>query len=432
MIVAMWRMSMFDQPGETVMNVQTPLLGSCVLCCAIVQIASIEPLTSCHAFESGETIAQSEESASVLDRRLEMVEGLAPGAFDPTDGVSCIEGEMFALFFNADLRIERMEADVAMSSPETNWIGDGQGLEFDSTSLLTIPVSLRPEGSEHSQDATREMRMRRLVDSEWRTRNLLRRRWTEWSAAIANRELVGDLIRQLEEIEDIANKLRNMQELNRTEHRLLRIELANRRSQAAEAELQVIRTRADLLQAMGLPSEVGDLLMPGFPSVDMPTFDDIAARLIEHNTTIAMQLAAWRNAASGRRRDIDRTIVQTTLERLTNAYMAQRQIFDLATDRLADYRRAVEPLLSGQQKDIKRIAEMGELDMMILLKTATRAIDAEQTLLELQTRRMEAIITIREILGPDLDGPPRSTPVGANKDDSDNPDTGSSVFGDAQ
>ena len=70
--------------------------------------------------------------------------------------------------------------------------------------------------------------------------------------------------------------------------------------------------------------------------------------------------------------------------------------------------------------------------MMILLKTATRAIDAEQTLLELQTRRMEAIITIREILGPDLDGPPRSTPVGANKDDSDNPDTGSSVFGDAQ
>ena len=62
MIVAMWRMSMFDQPGETVMNVQTPLLGSCVLCCAIVQIASVEPLTLL-CLESGETIAQSEESA---------------------------------------------------------------------------------------------------------------------------------------------------------------------------------------------------------------------------------------------------------------------------------------------------------------------------------------------------------------------------------
>ena len=64
----------------------------------------------------------------------------------------------------------------------------------------------------------------------------------------------------------------------------------------------------------------------------------------------------------------------------------------------------MEPLLSGQQKDIKRIAEMGELDDDSS-EDDDRAIDAEQTLLELQTRRMEAIITIREILGPDLDGP---------------------------
>ena len=107
----------------------------------------------------------------VLQRRLEMVEGLTP--------VHLIRPMEFpASKARCSLLLQRGSENRTHGGrcrdvePRTNWTA----MDRTSSSIrrpLTIPVSLRP-GSEHSQDATREMRMRRLVDSEWRTRNLLR------------------------------------------------------------------------------------------------------------------------------------------------------------------------------------------------------------------------------------------------------------------
>ena len=58
------------------------------------------------------------------------------------------------------------------------------------------------------------------------------------------------------------------------------------------------------------------------------------------------------------------------------------------------------PLLDTQSEEVRRVAELGEIDALLMLDTTTRHLSAKQRLLELQQRAQQASITLHQLYGP--------------------------------
>lgn len=86
-------------------------------------------------------------------------------------------------------------------------------------------------------------------------------------------------------------------------------------------------------------------------------------------------------------------------------------------------------MLEQQATEVEQIADLGEVDTLILLETVQRQFDAKSRLLELQRVELDASLTIVELLGPEDSGDP--APVSDDPDENEHTaeDTSSAVGG---
>ena len=404
------------------------------------------------------------QDVSLFALQMQERDDSVPTQFDLSDGISPAEGEVLALFYNPDLRLARATAGVALATKDTAGLWEDPVFGFDGAEIvspaapfefglmgsLTIPISGRLEVEKSRAGAAYEAELRMLVDAEWRTRAELRRRWTAWTAAVAQADLIEDMLQELEHINSVADHLQTAGELNRVERRLLHIETADRTMQATEVDLHVIETRAALLQVLGLPPKAGHLLLSTFPATTPPQVDDVTARLIGANTELAMQFARYRTAeeslrleikkqfpdiviGSGygtefndhrvmfglsipvpvlnanragiaeatARREVARAAAETTFANLLRTLNAATTTLAMKQSQRYGYEQRIVPLLKEQEEDLHRIAELGELDMFVMLESLSRTVEAKRRLVELQVSELDATITVRRILGPD-------------------------------
>ncbi|MDG2477782.1 MAG: TolC family protein, partial [Phycisphaerales bacterium] len=241
-----------------------------------------------------------------------------PNTFDLSDGISYAEGEVIALFYNPELRIARLEAGVAMANRDTAGLWEDPVFGFDGAEIvspstpfefglmgsLTIPISGRLEIEKDRASAAYDTQIRTLVDAEWRTRADLRTAWARWTAIAEQSVLLADMTQELERLNVIATHLEAAGELNRVEHRLLRIELADLQLQSTEIDLQFIGAEADLIEILGVTPHAAAKLLPAFPDVSIPEVPDITARLIASNTELAVHFAAYNTAEETLRLEI--------------------------------------------------------------------------------------------------------------------------------
>jgi len=414
------------------------------------------------------------EPVAEFARRIDELDQDVPLEFDLSDGISYAEGEVLALFYNPDLRIARLEAGVALANRETAGLWEDPVFGFDGAEIIspsapfeygfmgsfTIPISGRLDVEKDRAGALYEAQRRRVVDAEWRTRALLRRHWTAWTAAVANVELLGEIIVKLEEIGERAGHLATAGELNRVEHRLLRIELADLVVQATEMELQVITAESALLEVLGLGPDAAPLLQPAFQDITVPEIENVTDRLIESNTELAVHFAEYQAAedtlrleitkqfpdiviGSGygtefndrrvmfgvsipipilnanrapiaeatARREVVRARAETTFASLDRDLAAASATLDAKRSQREQYEQLVVPLLTDQERDLRRIAELGELDTLIMLETMTRTLETKQRLITLHVGELDAAITVHRILGPGTRQNPLPTEV---------------------
>lgn len=453
--------------------VAPPPSGRCMWRTTIPMLAALL-LAGCQSYEPSPLDLQAFDAsldARLLDtepvtefaRRIDEAGGDVPATFDLTDGISYAEGEMLALFYNPDLHLARLEAGVALATREYAGLWEDPVFEFDGAEIIspsnpfeylfmgefTIPISGRLGIEQDRADALFEVERRRVVDMEWKTRTELRRRWSTWTAAVERTRLLDEMIGRLLHIGDTAASLASAGELNRVEHRLLRIELADLEARAAEVELEAIIAEAALLETMGLGPDAAGLLQPAFPDVGLPDVTDVTTRLIESNTELAVLFAEYQAAedtlrleirkqypdivfGSGygttfndrrvlfgvsipipilnanrsgiaeatARRNVVRARAETTFARLDRALAEAERMLAARRVQRDQYEQEVLPLLSEQDDDLNRIAALGELDLFILLETMTRMLDTKQRLIALRTGEFDASTTVHRILGP--------------------------------
>lgn len=255
----------------------------------------------------------------------------APERFDPADGLSLAEGEVLALFFNADLRLARLDAGVALATYETAGLWEDPTFGFDGAEVLspsgpfeigltlglTIPVSGRLAVEKDQAGAAYKAERHRVVDAEWSTRARVRNAWAAWTVALERRRLTHEYVEQVERVSAIADKLEAAGELARVEARLLRAEWVRSRAERVRAELDVSLSRGALLGLMGLSPESGVELLPGLaPSMDAPAVDPVVdpeRRIIEANTTLAVRRAEYQWAEESLRLEVRKQFPDITI-----------------------------------------------------------------------------------------------------------------------
>ena len=407
--------------------------------------------------------SQNTEPVARFAERLAAGGGEVPERFDVADGLSPAEGEVLALFYNPNLRLARARAGVARATAETAGLWEDPTFGFDAAEILspagvfeygltiglTLPVSGRLAVEKDRAGAAYEAELRGIVDAEWTTRARVRTAWTEWSVAQARAELLGEVIGHTERIGSIADRLEGAGELTRVEARLIRAELVTTRGERIAAERDAATKRLELLSVMGLPPTADAAFEPEFSVPPVVPGDLDASRLIEANTTIAVRRAEYRTAEEALRlevrkqypdiavgtgygsedsddrlllglslpvpmfnanrggiaearaeRDAARVAAETTYELLVRELAEARLALDAARRQREAFELELVPMLDEQSLEVERLADLGEIDTLVLLETVTRGYEAKRTLLDLRQEEMKAAIEIARLLGP--------------------------------
>ncbi|MFK7789812.1 MAG: TolC family protein [Phycisphaeraceae bacterium] len=443
------------------------------LACAVLLAGcqSYEPIPlDLAAYEAGMTNRLLEdESLSAFAKRL-AGDGFEPIVrFDVSDGISPAEAEVIALFYNADLRMARLRAGVALADAETAGLWEDPVLGFDGAELLspagpfeygltarlTVPISGRLRVEEDRADTAYRAELRRVVDAEWSMRARVREAWSVWSVASDRLALIDEVIAAIDRIGVVSDRLQEAGELKRVETRLLSVERLSIHVERASRSAHADQARIDLLGLMGLLPTANAKLIATLPRVVMPEATDPTQRLITSNTSLAVLRADYQVAEESLRLEVrkqypdiqigaglgsedndDRLLLGASLpipilnanrggiaearanralasaaaeaefEHLLFEFAATRTRLAAAQQQLKVLEEELVPMLDEQTAEIDRLAELGEVNTLILLETVTRRFKAKNQILELHLEALRARIEIARLLGPDAEPTP--------------------------
>lgn len=425
-------------------------------------------------------VSDTEPIASFLERLTEQGWDV-PDRFDPSDGVSLPEGEVLALFYNADLRVARLDAGATLANYETVGLWEdpefgfdgaeilspsGNPFEFGLTLNLTIPISGRLGIEKDRAGQAYEAELRRIVDSEWTKRAQIRSAWATWTVSLNRLSLLQDTAAQTERIVAIADRLEHAEELTRVETRLLRAALVQARSDVAQAQRDEVRAKIALLGLMGLAPDAKVRLIPALVLPEELTIEDPIRRLITSNTILAVRRAEYHVAEETLRlevrkqypditigagygsednddrlllgfsipvpslnanragiadaraqRDIARAAAEIAFEQIAREFANAQAELASVQSQLAFYQNELVPMFDEQTSEVDQLAELGEVDTFVLLETVTQTYATKSRLLALRAEEIAAATEIERLLGPDKAASP--APVSpSNEDDS--------------
>lgn len=445
---------------------RAPLAAACAIgLSALAGCQAYAPRPLNPAEHRAEFLARSPRAEAVAEfaRRLDHAKP-APPVFNPEDGISAEEAEIIALVFNADLRRARARAGVAAATAEfaglwedpvlgTNLARVLQGVPSPWTVAamvgFTVPISGRLPLEKRLAAAEHIVELARVYDQEWTTRAAVRAGWAEWLAAVRRRDVLQDLVRQVDALLLVVEGIESAGELASLEAGLFRAEAAARAAALERALAAVQEQELALRRLMGLsPGAPVSLLTaePPLDPVEIQDADEEAERL-----SPALAIARAGHEAAERRLelevrkqypdlqigpgyeregDLDKMLLslsipipllnrnQRGIAEATAQRQAARAEYEAAAEELASELRIAATRLAGatgqvrilqdrlipqvdqQYAQARRVADLGEVNTFLLLETLTRLQDAKLSLIDARLAQRLAAIRLRTLIGP--------------------------------
>lgn len=412
-------------------------------------------------------LARTADNESVLAFAKKLSEQEHVTNFDPHDGLTLAEGEVVALVFNPDLRIARLEANVAKAGEMFAGLWEDPVLGVDmervvrgaeganpwvvgGTVELTLPLSGRLDAAKSHASAVARAELDRVAAKEWATRAALRELWLEWSAAQHRAEVGKETVERSREVSDIAELQKNAGVMSRTDARLFAVELASKdadliglNAHAKELELQV---RA----MMGLPAsdttelvaslvlESTELDEDALRAQIEATNPELAAVRAQYEVAeqalrtevrkqypdlvigpglatdrgddrvllgIRLPLSLWNRNQKGvaeadAKRETARGLFDTTYEQLASRLAIALLRFRAGREQREAIERSVVPLADDQLADVRKIAELGRVEPLMLLEAIKTQHEARIRLIDARLAEAVGMARVRELIGP--------------------------------
>ena len=370
----------------------------------------------------------------------------AATVYDPADGLSLAEAEVVALFFNPELRLARLKANVPRVGAVEAGRWEDPELAIDGARILdnvedrwvlggivnvTIPISgrLGVEREKARAEATVE-ELRALAD-ERRVLAELRAAWAEWSAASERAALTRQFVAELDPAVERAERLRAAGELDPVDARLLRIERVTQTATLNRHQSDAQAAEFELKARLGLVPTADVKLTPSIrPRLVSLSESQWSARVAEHprvrlaraeyevaERTLKLEirkqypdlqlgggfgadegdervlfgaalplplLNANRRAIAEARaeREVARAAAQGEYERLLAEATVAQTRLVAARERLSFVEKELAPLADQQLMEARRLTQLGEFDTLVLLEALTAAHAAKLEVLD--------------------------------------------------
>lgn len=384
--------------------------------------------------------------------------------FDLSDGCSLREAESLALVMNPSLRVARAKLGVLEASAVESGRWADPTIAADVTRILdsvaepwklattisfTLPISGRLEAERERAGAERDAEVLRVLAAEWETRVQVRRAWADRVASNLRRQELVEAISREDAVAAIAGRLEAAGEIGRVESRLFRIDAATKREQLLAAETASAESEIALRSLLGLPPGATIAFADRLPEPAPRTNDECRAALLAGNPSIAIARAEHEVAERalaleirkqfpdltigpgyGREDGADQFLFglslplpilnanrQAIAEADATRTLAATTLTSLVEERTSDLERAllrhdaalrrrtlvadeIVPLVDAQFDDARRVAELGEINTLVLLETLSRRSDARLSLIDAQRDAVATALDIDLLLGP--------------------------------
>ncbi|MEQ1632474.1 MAG: TolC family protein, partial [Planctomycetota bacterium] len=390
-------------------------------------------------------------------------------AFDVSDGLSREEAGYVALLFNPSLRAVRAQAAVASATAELAGLWEDPQLSGSFFYVLenvwqhnwfagayvgqTLPITGLPGLEKALAESQHVQALIEARQSEADVLNRLDATWARLSAARLRVDLLEELVRRLADLEQVASSLAASQALTQLEARTFT--LARIRHQA---DLVVARGGAQgeelvLRELLGMPPELELRLEPSLSTPERVPAAEQRAQLMqsplvdlakrEHDVAErGLQLAirkqwpelwiqpGWQEEDAQPRPAFGFSLpiplwnanAQEIAEKRAARTAAEellKQRYETASHALAqaNTRRRVAseqrhiidaellPLTERQVADAKRLADLGQLDTLLILDAVTRAYEAQLAAVASAEIEAEATVELNSLFWPSLTAP---------------------------
>ena len=339
--------------------------------------------------------------------------------------------------------------------------------ELFGTVAFTIPISGRLEVEKERLGAAHAEALAAVAAMEWETRIDLRRRWCEWTAALALLDSTATFLGQAEALLEIVDAMERLGELSRVEARLFRLERVKAIAQLDRFAAIEEEHRLAILRLMGLPPDLAIELIPASLAIDEALAalveSSAGAEALRRNPRLAVSLAAYEVAEkaleeqiraqipdigltpgygeqdgirqftlgvflpipifNGNRQAIEaafaeREVARVEVERIFETIVADAAFARTELRSLARQRAIVEdelvPLVELQYAEARDLARLGEVDTLILLDGLKQQHEAKLRLVETRRDERLAALSLEAIAGPPpAEATPDSEPVPA-------------------
>lgn len=384
-------------------------------------------------------------------------------AFDPDDGLSLAEAELVALLFNPQLRVARLQAKAPLLGAREAGRWEDPEFDFDllrftqsvddpwivgASIKFTVPISGRLGAEKDKALAQANVEQRKVHLAEWSLLTELRNAWARWTGAKQRLALLEEYLTDLDEIISLARTQRKANRIGAPDLRVLELEKVTRVGQAASLTTQLQQQRLTLLAMLGLTPQAPWRLEMSLAAA-APQDADHRALLREHNLELAIAKAKYEAAdrafaleirkqypdlvigpgyedeeglsragvvlsipipllnqnrrpiaETRARRDAAKAAYEAQYEMLVTK-LAQAQISARAAAQRNDYLTTqVAPMVDQQTRDLRRLAELGDLDVLVILDALTRTFETKVQVLEASVDRAVAVNALRSLLRP--------------------------------
>lgn len=383
--------------------------------------------------------------------------------YDLDDGISLHEAEVIALFFNPDLRVARLHADVAQAGAREAGYWDNPELEVDAARILasvenpwilgggisfTLPLSGRKGVEEDLAWAEHDVTRALVVQAEWEVLVELRALWREWALLIEQQRLTESFVADVRSVQEVADALVQANELAPLDARLFELEVASRR--VALARLRTLQQDVELRlrEVMGLRPDAPLALSDALPApAALP--GNRPHELLARNPLLDIRRSEYEVSEQHLRLEVRKQYPDLTIgggyeleegqsrisvglgipipiinlnregiARARAARLAMRAEFEGEVEKLlhrleraelrwsasreqrAMIEREVAPLADRQVEDAKQLADLGEFEALTQLEALSRRFEARMQVLEAAHEEALARDEILALLGP--------------------------------
>ena len=436
-------------------------LFCCLAACTSYSPAPVD--LGAHAAAFAARLPDSDEIIAVADRIARRTS--AARGYDPRDGLTRAEARLLTLWLHPELRRARLQVAVTAAGKDHAGTWPDPQLNADFARILehvehpwlaggalgiTLPLFGRSGAATAVADREHAAARLQARAAETAALDALDSAWLHWSAARMRGDLLQDLLTRIRTLEALALRLADHGELTRLAARAFTLERLAREAEHASATTAIATTRLHLLHLLGLPPDTTLELIPDTAIEDRAgAADDRRPQLL---TGPAVQPAEHAHALAERQLELAiaeqwpdltllpgfgeedaeprallgfslplplwnrnaRAIAEATATRELRAEELRLAV-EHATARLAtaDVRlagataqrlmltRDLLPAVAAQVADGQRMAELGQLDPLLLLDTLTRAHEAQLAVIDAGVAEGEATITRNTLFWPE-------------------------------